>query len=204
MQTPPRFFPFLLIALFLLAACTAPATLTPPIPATPTPPPTLTPACPPGVNCSPPILTLTAARYTPASGDLGWGQVRGRVIDTISGAPIAGAAVTCTHRSNHPLALCTGAIQTGPDGSFVFSPVFFQTTDYIQLSASHAHYGSTGLIQEHFTHPSLIASFSLPLIDLTPKPCCTAPACRSNEVYSCPGVCPCGCGTTCATKTPTP
>lgn len=36
----------------------------------------------------------------------------------------------------------------------------------------------------------------------TPAPMCTPPACTENEVYFCPGECPNGCGTVCATPTP--
>lgn len=36
----------------------------------------------------------------------------------------------------------------------------------------------------------------------TPVPMCTPPACTENEVYFCPGECPNGCGTVCATPTP--
>ncbi|MBN1259059.1 MAG: PD40 domain-containing protein [Anaerolineae bacterium] len=34
------------------------------------------------------------------------------------------------------------------------------------------------------------------------QPVCTPPPCREDEVYYCPDVCPGGCGTTCATPTP--
>jgi cardiolipin synthase len=33
---------------------------------------------------------------------------------------------------------------------------------------------------------------------------CTPPACRPDEEWYCPGSCPCGCGTRCATRTPVP
>jgi hypothetical protein len=33
---------------------------------------------------------------------------------------------------------------------------------------------------------------------------CTPPACGPDEVYYCPEICPCGCGTECATRTPVP
>lgn len=36
----------------------------------------------------------------------------------------------------------------------------------------------------------------------TPAPLCTPPACAEGEVYFCPGDCPGGCGTVCATPTP--
>jgi hypothetical protein len=161
-------------------------------------------SCPAGTDCSSLSLTLTVAAYTSAPGDLGWGEVRGRVIDTINGSPIEGATITCAHRSNHPVRLCSGSVMTAKDGSFVFPHIFFQDKDVIELSISHPLYGGNAIRQEFFTQPSLYVNFSLPVIDLTSHPCCTAPACGENEVLSCPGVCTCGCGTTCVTKTPTP
>ncbi len=158
--------------------------------------------CPPGKDCSEASLTLTVAAYTPAAGDLGWGEVRGRVSDTV-GSPIAGVEVTCTHRSNHPVSLCSGSVKTADDGSFVFPHIFFQNTDQIELSAHEPRRGDH-ISQEFFTHPGLYVNFTMPIIDLTQYPCCTAPACREDEVLTCPGVCRCGCGTTCATKTITP
>ncbi len=181
----------------LLSACSLPNAVTAPAAPTAT-------TCPPGADCSPASLTRTAAAVTPRPGDLGWGQVRGRVSDTIDGSPIAGASVTCTQRSNHPVSLCNATVKTSADGVFVFPRVFFQASDVIELSASHPAHGAQAMRQEFFTRPSLVVDFSLPVVDLTPHPCCTAPACRENEVYSCPGVCPCGCGTTCATRTPIP
>jgi len=160
--------------------------------------------CPSGTDCSAISLTLTVAAYTPAPGDLGWGEVHGRVTDTINGSPIAGATVDCTHRSNHPVRLCSGSVTTTKDGIFVFPHIFFTETDSIELSASHPLYGGDFIRQVFFSVPSLYINFSLPVIDLTAHPCCTAPACGDNEVLSCPGVCTCGCGTTCVTKTPTP
>jgi hypothetical protein len=50
----------------------------------------------------------------------------------------------------------------------------------------------------------------LPTITSTPTPefypVCTPPLCAigTSEVYSCSATCPNGCGTTCATYTPTP
>ena len=38
----------------------------------------------------------------------------------------------------------------------------------------------------------------------TPIIQCTPPPCQANEVYHCPGDCPGGCGTICATRTPAP
>ncbi len=162
------------------------------------------PGCPVGADCSGASLTLTAAAVTPAFGDLGWGEVRGRVTDTSDGSAIAGATVTCTQRSNHPVSLCSGSVKTAEDGSFVFPHIFFQETDQIQVTASEPRHGGDALLQQHFTHPGLYVNFSLPEIQLTMQPCCTAPACGENEVLSCRGVCPCGCGSTCVTKTSTP
>ena len=38
----------------------------------------------------------------------------------------------------------------------------------------------------------------------TPTPECTPPLCDEGEVFACPDTCPGGCGTICATRTPTP
>ena len=38
----------------------------------------------------------------------------------------------------------------------------------------------------------------------TPQPLCTPPLCAEDESYYCPGDCPGGCGTVCATHTPAP
>jgi hypothetical protein len=38
----------------------------------------------------------------------------------------------------------------------------------------------------------------------TPRPVCTPPLCGDGEVFACPDTCPGGCGTICATRTPTP
>jgi glucose/arabinose dehydrogenase len=47
---------------------------------------------------------------------------------------------------------------------------------------------------------------STPIIEqhTTPIPVCTPPPCSANEVYYCPDECIGGCGTVCATHTPTP
>jgi hypothetical protein len=169
--------------------------------------PTVTPVaatCPPELDCSGPQLTLTAQAYSPMPGDLGWGEVRGQVTDTLDGSPIPGAQVFCRHRSNHPVSLCQGSLTTGADGRFVFPHVFFQNTDIIEVAASESMHAAQMISQAFFTRPGLYVTLVLPVVDPSPRPCCTAPACRENEVYTCKGVCPCGCGTTCATKTPTP
>jgi hypothetical protein len=41
-------------------------------------------------------------------------------------------------------------------------------------------------------------------VEPTPMPVCTPPLCRTDEAYYCPGTCPGGCGTICATRTPGP
>lgn len=49
--------------------------------------------------------------------------------------------------------------------------------------------------------PTAVPPTQPPATD-TPFPLCTPPACTANEVYFCPSDCPGGCGTTCATVTP--
>ncbi len=56
------------------------------------------------------------------------------------------------------------------------------------------------------TNTSEPTSTQTPELTITPTPfvMCTPPACRSDEMYYCPGECLGGCGTTCVTPTPKP
>src|SRR5687768_6243219 len=46
------------------------------------------------------VPSTAATEPLDGNGELGFGAVRGRVIDAATGAPIAGAQVTCLHNSN--------------------------------------------------------------------------------------------------------
>jgi hypothetical protein len=138
-------------------------------------------------------------------GDLGWGKVTGHVNDAITGEPIPGALVTCDGFSYTSPATCQGSTTTDFNGDFVFENVFFHDTDRITIRIEALNYVSQTFAQEFFTQPEFYVNIPLMRADVTPpSPCCTPPACSANETYYCPGKCPCGCGTTCATKTITP
>ena len=95
------------------------------------------------------------------AGDLGWGEVKGRIIDSITNEPIAGALVTCRHFSYFPRVLCAGERLTDLEGGFIFKQVFFHDTDRINLTISAPGYIEKQLDQAFFNHPSLIVDIAL-------------------------------------------
>src|SRR5512144_624868 len=70
---------------------------------------------------------------TPLPGDLGLGKVHGRIIDGITGLPIAGATLKCEHVSYTSPSRCSGIVTTNAEGLYVFENVFFHDTDRITL-----------------------------------------------------------------------
>jgi len=96
-------------------------------------------------------------------GDLGWGEIHGRVTDAITGQPIAGASVTCEHHSytSTAPALCSGSVATDADGSYVFGRVFFHDTDKINLIAQVPGYRSLRFERTAFTTNDMEANMSL-------------------------------------------
>src|SRR6185295_16956639 len=63
-------------------------------------------------------LTATkssAASAPPIAGDLGWGKIHGKITDAVTGAPISGATVTCSHHSYTSPATCSGSTTTNAD-----------------------------------------------------------------------------------------
>jgi hypothetical protein len=155
------------------------------------------------------------ATYTPSptgslsptaiiAGDLGWGDISGLVTDAASGAPIAGATVTCEHFSFTSPARCNGSTLTDAQGKFLFRDIFFHDTDRIFLSVEAQGYEPQVYKQDFFIRPELIANISMQPLGPTPIIMCTPPPCKPGEVYYCPGNCPGGCGTVCTTPTPTP
>ncbi|MBN2386599.1 MAG: hypothetical protein JXB85_06225 [Anaerolineales bacterium] len=54
------------------------------------------------------------------------------------------------------------------------------------------------------THTPQATSTQDPFPISEPGVVCTPPPCATDEIYSCPDECPAGCGTTCATMTPSP
>jgi hypothetical protein len=186
----------------------SPATLTPSSTETGTPSPSET------------VTTTGTVTLTPTlfyAGDLGWGRVNGKVTDSLSGAPIPGALVTCSHFSYFPRSLCNGQALTASDGTFAFGAIFFHDTDTITLQVSAPGYASQTIHSTSFIAPEMTVSVLLIQLTSTDSATptgtptafvvCTPPPCAigTSEAYTCrSGNCPGGCGTGCATYTSTP
>ncbi|HTX92245.1 MAG TPA: carboxypeptidase-like regulatory domain-containing protein [Anaerolineales bacterium] len=185
---------------------------------TPTPLPTRTrtPTAPP-TGTGTPTTTTTPTVTTFRAGDLGWGRVAGKVVDGANGNPVMGALVSCSQVSYFPQVLCDGQTVTGADGSFAFDPVFFHDTDTITVQVKAPGYAAQTVQTNFFNMPGMSVNFELvpatptftPTVTGTATPIlmCTPPACAigTSETYTCTsGNCPGGCGTACATYTPTP
>jgi hypothetical protein len=153
----------------------------------------------------------------PSAGDLGWGSVYGKVIDSVTGNPVANAEIRCGHfsYSSPENARCRGVTWTNNDGIYSFTPVFFHDTDVITLNVNAPGYKLLEFRQAFFTIPALKADLALDpgvaTADISPTPqyilMCTAPACSAGEgVLACGNTngCPGGCGTVCMALTPTP
>lgn len=97
----------------------------------------------------------------PIAGDLGWGTIHGKITDAVTGAPIAGATVTCQHSSYTSPATCSGNATTNADGAFIFSNVFFHDTDTVKLTVQAAGYQSQEITQAGFTMADMEKHFAL-------------------------------------------
>lgn len=106
-----------------------------------------------------PSLEATA----PIPGDLGFGKISGKVKDSATGAPIAGAAVTCKHFSytSKESDRCNRNTTTDQNGSFLFEKVFFHDTDTITLIVEASGYKPVSLKYASFTQPLLQADIQL-------------------------------------------
>ena len=107
--------------------------------------------------------TQSSAEGTNIPGELGWGNVHGKITDVVTGAPIAGATVTCEHHSYTSTAsdLCAGFVTTDKDGSYVFQHVFFHDTDTINLNVEAPGYEWAGVGSTAFTVNDMEANVSL-------------------------------------------
>ena len=114
----------------------------------------------PFVNTSTPTPVEATA---PIPGDLGFGKISGKVADSVSGAPIAGATVTCKHFSytSKESDRCNRSTTTEQDGSFLFENVFFHDTDTITLIVEATGYKPATLKYASFTQPLLEADIQL-------------------------------------------
>src|SRR5262245_3709668 len=97
------------------------------------------------------------------AGDLGIGTIFGLVTDTGSGAPIAGATVTCEHSSyvSKEDLRCNRSTVTDQNGNFQFENIFFHDTDTITLTVSASGYNATTFRQGFFTQPLFEANVQL-------------------------------------------
>jgi len=162
-----------------------PTGCSPVIVVTSTPSPTMTPT--PRVatatttpSCGP--IYITATPTPMVAGDLGYGTVSGTVTDANSGAPIAGALVSCSHTSYNSYPHCTGTTTTASNGTYSFTNVFFHDTDQITVSVDAAGYDSQSIVKSFFTTPGMTANFALvPSGAITPTPTAT----RTPTATSC-------------------
>ena len=109
------------------------------------------------------IATQSSSPVTPVPGDLGWGDIHGKVIDAATGASIAGATVICEHHSytSTAPALCSGSVITNADGLYVFERVFFHDTDTIKLIVQATGYQDHETLMTSFTFPDIETNLSL-------------------------------------------
>jgi len=144
-RTYLRFFPVLIL---ILVACNFANAIS-----TPAPVVTSTPTTVPS-----PEVTLA-----PLPGDLGSGDVTGKVTDAVTGMPIANATVTCEHSSyiSKEADRCNRTTTTDQDGVFLFEKVFFHDTDTIKLTVDAPGYQTEKITQAFFTWNNWEADISL-------------------------------------------
>ena len=105
-----------------------------------------------------PVSTVTV----PAPmGDLGFGKIHGKITDAVSGAPIAGAIISCEHHSYTSPATCSGAATTDVDGMYIFEKVFFHDTDTIKLTIEATGYHTEEIKKNFFTMADMEANLAL-------------------------------------------
>ena len=98
-----------------------------------------------------PVATASVTSV-PTPGDLGFGNVTGKVADAVTGLPIANATVTCEHYSytSAEADRCNRVTITDQDGVFLFEKIFFHDTDTIKLIVEALGYQSVEIKQAFF------------------------------------------------------
>ena len=121
------------------------------------------------------IVTPTPATVPtdtpPPPGDLGFGNVFGKVTDTVTGTPVASATVTCEHSSytSSEDLRCNRKTTTDQEGNFLFENVFFHDTDSITLTVEASGYNSTTIRSGSFTQPFFEANIQLRAVGSPPE-----------------------------------
>jgi len=112
------------------------------------------------------VSNLTASKSSSAAapliaGDLGWGAIHGKIVDAVTGAPIAGAVAACAHTSYTSPAACSGSATTNAQGIYNFGNVFFHDTDTVKLIVQATGYKEFEYTQNFFSRNDLEANISL-------------------------------------------
>jgi hypothetical protein len=123
----------------------------------------------------PPASSSTAT--PPPAGDLGFGNVSGKVTDASTGAPIAGATITCEQFSytSNESDRCNRGTASDSDGNFVFEHIFFHDTDTIALTVEADGYNPATSKYNSFTQPVLKADIQLSTIGSEPATTSSGP-----------------------------
>jgi len=101
--------------------------------------------------------------FAPIPGDLGFGNVTGKVTDAVTGEPIVNATVSCEHYSytSREADRCNRTTTTNQDGVFLFEKVFFHDTDNITLTVEAPGYQTEKVKQAFITLNYLEVNISL-------------------------------------------
>jgi hypothetical protein len=130
-----------------------------------------------------PAATPTA---TPGpAGDLGFGQISGKVTDATTGAPVIRATVTCEHFSytSKESDRCNGSTTTDQGGYFRFEHIFFHDTDTVTLTAEADGYNSISSKYSSFTGPVLEAELQLSAIGAESNTTSNGPVIANCPIY---------------------
>jgi hypothetical protein len=97
--------------------------------------------------------TTSPVTSVPITGDLGFGNITGHVVNASTGLPIANATVTCEHFSytSKESDRCNRRTTTDQDGGFLFENIFFHDTDSITLIVEATGYETARIKNPFFT-----------------------------------------------------
>lgn len=109
----------------------------------------------PSATSTPTIAPSPEVTLPPLAGDLGFGNISGRITDANTDLPLANATVTCRHYSytSKESDRCNRTTTTDQDGVFIFENVFFHDTDNITITVDAPGYQPKEVKQAFFTFP---------------------------------------------------